>query len=93
MLTRAVEATSLAETQRIVSEIRLERLTKDMADAKKVALRTSGQRGKRARDEEIKAEERVREATEASVSVCAAFGMHAEDLLSAGCRICPLRTT
>ena len=60
VLTRAVEASALSETQRIISQIRLNRLEQDMANTKKVALRTSGQRGKKARDEEIKAEERVK---------------------------------
>ena len=69
VLTRAVEASALSETQRIISQIRLNRLEQDMANAKKVALRTSGQRGKKARDEEIKAEERVKDAIEAYVTV------------------------
>ena len=65
MLTRAVESPSIAETQRIVSEIKLNRVQNDLEDARKVASSTSGQRGKRARDEELKAEDRVKEATEA----------------------------
>ena len=68
MLTRAIETHSLAETQHIVSTIKLERLQMELEDARKVAIRTSGARGKRARAEEIKAEDRVKEAEEASVS-------------------------
>lgn len=49
----------------MVSQIRLERLNKELEDARKVATRTSGQRGKRAREEEIKAEVRVKDAEEA----------------------------
>ena len=71
VLTQAVEAHSLSETQRIVSQLRLERLQKELEDAQKVASRTSGQRGKRARDEEIKAEARVKEAQELSVILSA----------------------
>ncbi|KAI0091739.1 P-loop containing nucleoside triphosphate hydrolase protein [Irpex rosettiformis] len=64
-LTRAVEALSVNETQRIVSELRLERLRKELSEARKTASRTSGARGKKAREEEIKAESRVKEAEEA----------------------------
>jgi ATP-binding cassette, subfamily F, member 3 len=56
---------SVNDTQRIVSEIRLERLQKELSEAKKTATRTSGARGKKAREEEIKAEARVKEAEEA----------------------------
>ncbi|THG96692.1 hypothetical protein EW026_g5188 [Hermanssonia centrifuga] len=63
-LTLAVDATSLAKTQRIVSEITLLRLEIALDDARKVASRTSGARGKKARAEEIKAEDRVKEANE-----------------------------
>ncbi|KAL8277263.1 hypothetical protein RQP46_010332 [Phenoliferia psychrophenolica] len=66
-LTRAVESTSMAETQRIVREIRLEKRRKELVEARKVASRRSGTRGKEARMEEIKAEERVAEA-EASLA-------------------------
>ncbi|EIM83035.1 P-loop containing nucleoside triphosphate hydrolase protein [Stereum hirsutum FP-91666 SS1] len=61
-LTKAVEAASVSETQRIVSEIRLERLRRELQEARKIASRTSGTRGKKAREEEIKAEERVQDA-------------------------------
>lgn len=63
-LTKAVDASSIAETQRIVSEIRLARLQRELEEARKIALRTSGARGKKAREEEIKAEQRVQEAEE-----------------------------
>ncbi|KAG9220476.1 hypothetical protein CCMSSC00406_0003932 [Pleurotus cornucopiae] len=64
LLTKAVDSSSVAETQRIVSEITLARLVAELADARKVASRTSGARGKKARDEEIKAEARVKKAEE-----------------------------
>ncbi|KAI0761905.1 P-loop containing nucleoside triphosphate hydrolase protein [Irpex lacteus] len=64
-LTRAVESLSVNETQRIVSEIRLERLRKELGEARKTATRTSGARGKKAREEELKAEARVKETEEA----------------------------
>ncbi len=68
VLTKAVESNSVAETQRIVSEITLARLVAELADARKVASRTSGARGKKAREEEIKAEARVKKAEEEYVS-------------------------
>ncbi|KAL0956788.1 hypothetical protein HGRIS_002907 [Hohenbuehelia grisea] len=61
-LTRAVEANSMEQTQLIVSEIRLSRLKADLEEARKIASRTSGARGKKAREDEIKAEEKVKEA-------------------------------
>lgn len=64
-LTRAVDSPKLAETQRIFSELRLERLQTELFEARKVASRTSGARGKKAREEELKAEARVRDAEEA----------------------------
>ncbi|KDQ27465.1 hypothetical protein PLEOSDRAFT_51211 [Pleurotus ostreatus PC15] len=64
LLTKAVDSSSVSETQRIVSEITLARLVAELADARKVASRTSGARGKKARDEEIKAEARVKKAEE-----------------------------
>lgn len=57
----------MAETQRIVSEIRLARLRRELWEARKIASRTSGTRGKKAREEEIKAELRVQEAEELCV--------------------------
>lgn len=57
-----MEALSIHETQQIVSQLRLERLTKELGEARKTASRTSGARGKKAREEEIKAETRVKEA-------------------------------
>lgn len=64
VLTRAVESTKPSETQRILSEIRLARRRAELEEAQKTALRTSGARGKKAREEEIKAEDRVKEAEE-----------------------------
>lgn len=68
VLTKAVDSSSVGETQRIVSEITLARLVAELAHARKVASRTSGARGKKARDEEIKAEARVKKAEEECVS-------------------------
>ncbi|KAJ8496310.1 hypothetical protein ONZ45_g12507 [Pleurotus djamor] len=64
-LTQAVETTSISQTQRIVSEIRLARLVSELEEARKFASKTTGARGKKAREEEIKAEARVKEAQEA----------------------------
>ncbi|KAJ7724833.1 P-loop containing nucleoside triphosphate hydrolase protein [Mycena metata] len=61
-LTRATESTSLRETQRIVYGLRLDVRRRELVEAKKVASRRSGARGKEARLEEIKAEENVRQA-------------------------------
>ncbi|KAJ7853880.1 P-loop containing nucleoside triphosphate hydrolase protein [Mycena leptocephala] len=61
-LTKATEATSLRQTQRIVYELRLDARRRELLEAKKVASRRSGARGKDARLEEIKAEENVRQA-------------------------------
>ncbi|KAK7062089.1 iron complex transport system ATP-binding protein [Favolaschia claudopus] len=61
-LTKAVESTSLRETQRIVYELRLAARRRDLQEARKVALRRSGARGKDARLEEIKAEGNLKEA-------------------------------
>lgn len=63
-LTAAVEATSLVETTRIVRRIELEDRRSELTEAQLIAARRSGTRGKAARDEEIKAEERVKEAEE-----------------------------
>ena len=49
----------------MVSQLRLARLTKELGEARKTASRTSGARGKKAREEEIKAEARVKEAENA----------------------------
>ncbi|KAJ7831894.1 P-loop containing nucleoside triphosphate hydrolase protein [Mycena leptocephala] len=61
-LTKATEATSLRQTQRIVYELRLDARRRELLEAKKIASRRSGARGKDARLEEIKAEENVRQA-------------------------------
>ncbi|KAJ6539742.1 P-loop containing nucleoside triphosphate hydrolase protein [Mycena capillaripes] len=62
ILTKATETTSLRETQRIVYGLRLEARRRELLEAKKVASRRSGARGKDARLEEIKAEENVKQA-------------------------------
>jgi len=64
-LTRAVESSRLSETQHIVSGIYLARRQAELEEAQKIALRTSGARGKKARAEEIKAEERLKKAEKA----------------------------
>ncbi|KAF7355682.1 Iron complex transport system ATP-binding protein [Mycena sanguinolenta] len=61
-LTKATETTSLRETQRIVYELRLDARRRELQEAKKVASRRSGTRGKDARLEEIKAEENLKNA-------------------------------
>ncbi|KAJ7734035.1 P-loop containing nucleoside triphosphate hydrolase protein [Mycena maculata] len=62
VLTKAVETTSLRETQRIVYGLRLDKRRRELQEARKVASRRSGARGKDARLEEIKAEENVKQA-------------------------------
>ncbi|KAJ6561577.1 P-loop containing nucleoside triphosphate hydrolase protein [Mycena vulgaris] len=62
VLTKAVESTSLRETQRIFYGLRLEKRRHELREAKKVASRRSGARGKDARLEEIKAEENLKKA-------------------------------
>ncbi|KAJ7693913.1 P-loop containing nucleoside triphosphate hydrolase protein [Mycena rosella] len=62
VLTKAVESTSLRETQRIVYGLRLEKRRSELQEARKVASRRSGARGKEARLEEIKAEENLKKA-------------------------------
>ena len=64
MLTTALESLSLDKTQRVVNQISLERLSAELENARKIASRTSGARGKKARDEEIKAEARVKSGEE-----------------------------
>lgn len=64
-LTRALESTKLSDTQQILSEVRLARRRSELEEAQKIALRTSGARGKKARAEEIKAEENLKEAEDA----------------------------
>ncbi|KII94954.1 hypothetical protein PLICRDRAFT_660687 [Plicaturopsis crispa FD-325 SS-3] len=65
MLTRAVESTNLGETQCIVSSLRLAKYQRALDYARKIASRTSGTRGKKAREEEIRAEDRLKAAKEA----------------------------
>ncbi|KAJ7437118.1 P-loop containing nucleoside triphosphate hydrolase protein [Mycena galericulata] len=62
LLTKAVETTSMCETQRIVYGLRLDKRRRELVEAKKVASRRSGARGKDARLEEIKAEDNVKHA-------------------------------
>ena len=64
MLTTALESLSLDETQCVVNQITFERLSIELEDARKIASRTSGARGKKAREEEIKAEARFKSGEE-----------------------------
>ncbi|KAJ6515472.1 P-loop containing nucleoside triphosphate hydrolase protein [Mycena sanguinolenta] len=59
-LTKATETNSLRETQGLVYELRLDARRRELQEAKKVASRRSGTRGKDARMEEIKAEENLK---------------------------------
>ncbi|KAJ6482821.1 P-loop containing nucleoside triphosphate hydrolase protein [Mycena vitilis] len=61
-LTKATEATSLRDTQRIVYGLRLDARRRELQEARKIASRRSGTRGKDARLEEIKAEENLKQA-------------------------------
>lgn len=61
-LTVAVESTSPLETARIVRRLELEDREHDLVQARLIALRRSGTRGKAARDEEIEAERAVEQA-------------------------------
>ncbi|KAJ6616249.1 P-loop containing nucleoside triphosphate hydrolase protein [Mycena sp. CBHHK59/15] len=60
-LTTAVETTSLRETQRIVYTLLLEKRRHELQEARKLASRRSGARGKEARLGEIKAEENLKQ--------------------------------
>jgi ATP-binding cassette, subfamily F, member 3 len=60
-LSRAVESSSLVDAQRIVLDIRLERRRTELVEARKIAARRSGARGKEARLAEIQAEQNVKE--------------------------------
>ncbi|KAF7302027.1 Iron complex transport system ATP-binding protein [Mycena indigotica] len=64
VLTKAVETTSIRETQRIVYQLRVEKRQLELQEARKVASRRSGARGKVARQEEITAEENLKKAEE-----------------------------
>lgn len=64
-LNEAVESSSPLETQRTVYKLRLSNYQNQLVEARRVAERLSGTRGKEARDEEIKAEARVNEAEQA----------------------------
>ncbi|GAA5910406.1 ABC-F family ATP-binding cassette domain-containing protein [Sporobolomyces salmoneus] len=61
-LTKAVESTSMVETERIVCKLELEDRRNELNQAQIIAARRSGTRGKAAREAEIKAEENVKEA-------------------------------
>jgi hypothetical protein len=61
-LSKAVESPSAYEAAIIVARVKVARARKALVEAQKVATRTSGTRGKKARTEEIAAEERVRDA-------------------------------
>jgi hypothetical protein len=61
-LLAAVESTSLVETERMVYTFKLEDHRAELVQAQLTAARRSGTRGKEARDEELKAEARVKEA-------------------------------
>ncbi|KDE04265.1 hypothetical protein MVLG_05293 [Microbotryum lychnidis-dioicae p1A1 Lamole] len=63
-LTKAIESPSVSEMTRIVYEIELPRRRIELVEARSIALRRSGTRGKEAREQEILAEQRVREAEE-----------------------------
>jgi ATP-binding cassette subfamily F protein 3 len=66
-LTIAVESTSPLETARIVRQLELEDREHDLVQARLIALRRSGTRGKAARDEEIEAERAVEHARQRCV--------------------------
>lgn len=68
-LTTAVESASLVETTRIVRRLQLGDRKKELVEAQLIAARRSGTRGKAARDEELKAEQRVKEAEELLLKV------------------------
>ncbi|SCZ97244.1 BZ3500_MvSof-1268-A1-R1_Chr4-2g07084 [Microbotryum saponariae] len=63
-LTKAVESPSVSEMVRIVYEIELSTRRIELVEARSIALRRSGTRGKEAREQEILAEQRVKEAQE-----------------------------
>ncbi|KAK4701684.1 hypothetical protein P7C70_g4544, partial [Phenoliferia sp. Uapishka_3] len=63
-LAKAVESVSISETQKIVRTIKLAKVTKELVEARKIASRRSGARGKEARIAELKAEENLKQAEE-----------------------------
>ncbi|ORY88253.1 P-loop containing nucleoside triphosphate hydrolase protein [Leucosporidium creatinivorum] len=63
-LLAAVESTSLVKTEKIVYTLQLEDRRAELVRAQLTASRRSGTRGKEAREEELKAEARVKEAEE-----------------------------
>jgi ATP-binding cassette subfamily F protein 3 len=62
------------QTQFIVNEIRVRTRLEELDNARKVASRRSGARGKAARTDELAAEERLRAAEEKYV--CSKFGVY-----------------
>ncbi|KAF7332392.1 Iron complex transport system ATP-binding protein [Mycena kentingensis (nom. inval.)] len=64
LLTKAAESTDLRETQRIIYQLRVEKRQHELQEARKVASRRSGARGKEARLAEIDAEEKLKTAEE-----------------------------
>ena len=62
MLQQAVESEDPAKTHRIVSQLKLEKRNKELEAARKIAMRRSGARGKDARQQEIIAEENLKDA-------------------------------
>ncbi|GAA6005938.1 hypothetical protein JCM11491_004066 [Sporobolomyces phaffii] len=61
-LTKAVDSTSMVDTERIVRQLELDDRQHELVQAQLVAARRSGTRGKAAREAEIKAEEAVKAA-------------------------------
>ncbi len=58
-LTRALESPNPNESQRLINELLLQRSYKSLDEARRVASRRSGARGKAARQEELRAEAEV----------------------------------
>ncbi|SCV69181.1 BQ2448_2201 [Microbotryum intermedium] len=65
-LTKAVESPSVVEIARIVYGIELSRRRIELVEARSIALRRSGTRGKETREQEILVEQRVKEAEEST---------------------------
>lgn len=63
-LTTAVDSILPQVTQKVVYEIELARCRYELSEAQKIASRRSGARGKEARTQEIKEEEKVKVAEE-----------------------------
>jgi ATP-binding cassette, subfamily F, member 3 len=65
VLVKAIESSSLLETQRIVLDLQLRRRQEELVEAQKIAQRRSGARGKDARTAELQAEANVAEVEKA----------------------------